>query len=156
MAILNESGIEDEYAGSILEIHRSRSRGSSILPTDSRRKSSLSIRRKSSVASSILFGSRRRGDSSSGDSLLSLARSRSWSSAVSASVLEAVKVHEEVIEQAKYQLWPLDKKLRVVQQAKDYVKKHHSEMEERLAQSRTISSRLQQVQHYAMKFFQVS
>ncbi len=51
----------------------------------------------------------------------------------------------------RFQLWPLDKKLRVVNQAKEYVKKHNSEMEERLAQSRTFGSRVQQLRLYIMK-----
>jgi len=50
-----------------------------------------------------------------------------------------VKLHQEVIEQAKYQFWPLEKKLRVVQQGKEYVRKHQSEMEERLRESRTLA-----------------
>ena len=78
----------------------------------------------------------------SGDSLLSTSRSRS--SAMSNRELEALKLHNEILEMVKYQMWPLDKKLRVLQQAKDYVKKHESEMEERLAQTATCASRLQQ------------
>ena len=50
-----------------------------------------------------------------------------------------MKLHQEVIEQAKYQFWPLEKKLRVVQQGKEYVRKHQSEMEERLRESRTLA-----------------
>ena len=64
---------------------------------------------------------------------------RSRSSAISKSDSDAVKLHQEVIEQAKYQFWPLEKKLRVVQQGKEYVRKHQSEMEERLRESRTLA-----------------
>ena len=69
--------------------------------------------------------------------------------------IDTVKLHNEVIEQTKYQLWPLNKKLRVVQQAKEYVKRHQSEMAERLAQSKTCSSRLQQMYLYCFKFIMV-
>ena len=61
-----------------------------------------------------------------------------------------------MIEQAKYQFWPLEKKLRVVQQGKEYVKKHQSEMEERLAQSRTFASRIQQIYNFIVKFYQLA
>ena len=67
-------------------------------------------------------------------------------------------VNKSSIEQAsfeiqfRYQLWPLDKKLRVIEQAKMYQKRHESEMEERLAQSKTFASRLQQAQLWLIKF----
>ncbi len=52
----------------------------------------------------------------------------------------------------RYQLWPLDKKLRVIEQAKMYLKRHESEMEERLAQSKTFASRLRQAQLWLIRF----
>ena len=138
----------DEYADIIMEIQRSRSRGSM------RRNSGASFRRKSgSLTSSSLFSSRRRTRmssraSSSGDSLLSSKSSKGDA--------DTLKLHREVIEQVKYQLWPLDKKMRILQQAKEYVKKHESEMEERLAQSKTCASRLKQMYFYVIKFILVS
>ena len=69
---------------------------------------------------------------------------------------DTLKLHREVIEQVKYQLWPLDKKMRILQQAKEYVKKHESEMEERLAQSKTCASRVKQMYFYVIKFIYVS
>ena len=56
---------------------------------------------------------------------------------------------------ARYQLWPLDKKLRIVEQAKIYLKRHESEMEERLAQSKTFASRLQQAQLWIIRYLLV-
>ena len=138
----------DEYADIIMEIQRSRSRGSM------RRNSGASYRRKSgSLTSSSLFSSRRRTRmssraSSSGDSLLSSKSSKGDA--------DTLKLHREVIEQVKYQLWPLDKKMRILQQAKEYVKKHESEMEERLAQSKTCASRVKQMYFYVIKFIYVS
>ena len=69
--------------------------------------------------------------------------------------VDTLKLHNEVIEQAKYQDWPIQKKLRVVQQAKQYVKRHNKDMEERLAQSKTCASRIQQLLFYCMKYIMV-
>ena len=35
---------------------------------------------------------------------------------------ENLKLHREVVDQVKYQLWPLDKKLRMIRQAKNIPK----------------------------------
>ena len=35
---------------------------------------------------------------------------------------ENLKLHREVVDQVKYQLWPLDKKLRMIRQAKNMSK----------------------------------
>ena len=35
---------------------------------------------------------------------------------------ENLKLHREVVDQVKYQLWPLDKKLRMIRQAKNISK----------------------------------
>ena len=55
----------------------------------------------------------------------------------------------------RYQLWSLDKKMRIMKQAKDYVKKHETEIEERLARSKTFSSYLGQIKLFIIKLFQV-
>ena len=55
----------------------------------------------------------------------------------------------------RYQLWPLDKKLRVVRQAKDYLDRHASEVEQRLAQDRTFKGRLQTAKLKFIKWLQV-
>jgi hypothetical protein len=55
----------------------------------------------------------------------------------------------------RYQLWPLDKKVRVIEQAKMYLKRHESEMEERLAQSKTFASRLRQAQLWVIRLAMV-
>lgn len=56
----------------------------------------------------------------------------------------------------RYQLWPLDKKLRIIKTAKDYVKRHESEMQEKFAQSLTLRSILQQTKHLFIRFLHVS
>ena len=55
----------------------------------------------------------------------------------------------------RYQIWPLDKKMRVVRQAKDYLNKHASEVEQRLAQDRTFKGRLQNAKLKFIKWMQV-
>ena len=55
----------------------------------------------------------------------------------------------------RYQLWPLDKKLRVIRTAKEYVRRHESELQEKYAQSRTLGSYLQQAQLLLLRFLQV-
>ena len=111
VAALNESG--DEYTESLIEITRCRSRGS-IIPGGNaasgggRRRSSATSRRTSFGSSIIMHATRRRRSrmssgrtSSSGESLLTTSRSKSRSSAVSKGDLDTVKLHNEVIEQAK-------------------------------------------------------
>ena len=90
-----------EYTEGMLEIQRSKAMVSQD-PSGRRRSST---RRRSSMSSSIFQGRARRRFSSSGgrtsSSGESLISSRSRSSAVSKGDLEAVKLHNEVIEQAK-------------------------------------------------------
>lgn len=92
------SETDEEYADSLIEIAKAKM---IHIPAD-RRKSSgsavqvLELARKNSCGSSILA---KRGLSlSSADSLLSKS---------SKGDMEALKLHKEVIEMAKYQLWPL-------------------------------------------------
>ena len=56
----------------------------------------------------------------------------------------------------RFQIWPLDKKIRVIRTAKDYVKRHESELEEQLAQHRTFKGVLQQTKIQIIRFFTVS
>jgi hypothetical protein len=56
---------------------------------------------------------------------------------------------------SRHQLWPLDKKLRIMQQAKDYVKRHESELEEQLAQHRTFASTVLQAKMLLARMAQV-
>ena len=61
-----------------------------------------------------------------------------------------------MIKNIRYQLWPLDKKLRVVRQAKDYLNRHASEVQQRLAQDRTFKGRLQTAKLKFIKWIQVT
>lgn len=60
-----------------------------------------------------------------------------------------------MIEQVKFQLWPLDKKLRVINTAREYVRRHESEMQEKFAQKRTFGTVKQQFQFLMIRMLQV-
>ena len=62
----------------------------------------------------------------------------------SESVYENLKLHREVVEQVKYQLWPLDKKLRMVRQAKLFVSQHEKEMKNQLKSDKSLGSYVKQ------------
>ena len=55
----------------------------------------------------------------------------------------------------RFQIWSLDKKLRVIRTAKDYVKRHESDLQAQLAQERTFGSRLRQARMQMIRFFLV-
>jgi hypothetical protein len=90
------------------------------------------------------------GSSADGESLIS-----KFSALSKSAEHETLKLHKEVIEQAKYQLWPLDKKLRVINTAKEYVRRHESELQEKFAQKRSLSTIKQQIQLLFIRFLQV-
>ncbi|KAK2587729.1 hypothetical protein KPH14_003839 [Odynerus spinipes] len=52
-------------------------------------------------------------------------------------VFEKLKLHKEVLSGVKEEPWPLSKKIKLVRQAKSYVRKHEGVLQERLAQSRS-------------------
>ena len=52
----------------------------------------------------------------------------------------------------RFQLWPLDRKVRVVHQAKDYLKRHASEKEQQLAHDRTFKGRLKKAKLQVIKW----
>ncbi|CAB0039482.1 unnamed protein product [Trichogramma brassicae] len=52
-------------------------------------------------------------------------------------IFENLKLHKEVLNGVKQQPWPLGRKLKLVRQAKVYVRKHEGALQERLAQSRS-------------------
>lgn len=52
-------------------------------------------------------------------------------------IYENIRLHKEVIANVKQQPWPIRRKLKLVQQAKAYVKRHEGELQDRLKQSRS-------------------
>ncbi|BES98283.1 TMC domain [Nesidiocoris tenuis] len=52
-------------------------------------------------------------------------------------IFHKMKIHKEVLSQIKYQPWPMRKKIRLVQTAKAYIKRHEGALQERLAQKKS-------------------
>ena len=109
---------EDDYSSGIREI-------AEMQNLSVRRGSSLGSRRRMSAFSMV--GSRP-------------ASRHSHESKKSESIYENLKLHKEVIEQVKFQLWPLDKKVRTVRQAKLFVAQHEKEMESQLKSDKSFWS----------------
>lgn len=59
-------------------------------------------------------------------------------------IFEKLRLHKEVLGAAKHQPWPLKKKVKLVKQAKSYIRRHEGALQERLAQSRTTKDVLAQ------------
>ncbi|CAG9855700.1 unnamed protein product [Phyllotreta striolata] len=57
-------------------------------------------------------------------------------------ILENIKLHKEVLSNVRMQPWNMRKKLKLVVQAKAYIKKHEGVLQERLAQSRSTKDML--------------
>lgn len=57
-------------------------------------------------------------------------------------IFENIKLHKEVLSNVKMQPWNMRKKLRLVVQAKSYIKKHEGQLQERLAQSHSTKDML--------------
>jgi len=52
-------------------------------------------------------------------------------------ILENIRLHKEVLSSVRQQPWSIRRKMKLVQQAKEYVKKHEGELQERLAMSKS-------------------
>ncbi|KAF6202241.1 hypothetical protein GE061_004639, partial [Apolygus lucorum] len=52
-------------------------------------------------------------------------------------IFHKMKIHKEVLSQIKYQPWPMRKKIRLVQTAKAYIRRHEGALQERLAQKKS-------------------
>lgn len=52
-------------------------------------------------------------------------------------IFENIRVHKEVLCQVKWQPWSMKRKLKLVQQAKNYIARHEGELQERFASART-------------------
>ena len=55
----------------------------------------------------------------------------------SATALEHVALHKEVVQNMRYQPWDMGRKLRVLRRAKTFVRQHEGALQQRLAESRT-------------------
>lgn len=66
-------------------------------------------------------------------------------------IFENLKLHKEVLSGVKQQPWPLRRKIKLVQQAKSYVRRHEGALQERLAQSRSTKDVIARVSIYMTK-----
>lgn len=66
-------------------------------------------------------------------------------------IFENIKLHKEVLSNVKMQPWNMRKKLKLVVQAKNYIKKHEGALQERLAQSRSTRDMLARWNIYILR-----
>jgi hypothetical protein len=52
-------------------------------------------------------------------------------------IFENIRLHKEVLGSVRQQPWSIRRKMKLVQQAKEYVKKHEGQLQERLAMSKS-------------------
>lgn len=79
-------------------------------------------------------------------------------------IFENIRLHKEVLSSVKMQPWNMRKKLRLVMQAKSYIKRHQGALQERLAQSHSTRDMLarcnlyfvQKIQHYKRELANLS
>ncbi|XP_060519622.1 transmembrane channel-like protein [Cylas formicarius] len=69
-------------------------------------------------------------------------------------IFENIKLHKEVLGNVKMQPWNMRKKLKLVVQAKSYIKKHEGKLQERLAQSHSTKDMLARWNIYIIKKWQ--
>ena len=113
----------------------------------------LSVRRRSSQTSRI---SRRMSSISGALGMLRPSSNQSGESRRSESTYENLKLHKEVIDQVKHQMWPLDKKLRIIKQAKQFVVQHEKEMQNQLKSEKSFCSYVQQGRLKIVQYSQLS
>lgn len=66
-------------------------------------------------------------------------------------IFEKLKLHKEVLSGVKQQPWPLRRKIKLVRQAKSYVRRHEGVLQERLAQTRSTKDAIARVSLFATK-----
>ncbi|XP_044745628.1 transmembrane channel-like protein 3 [Coccinella septempunctata] len=69
-------------------------------------------------------------------------------------IFENIKIHKEVLQYVKMQPWDMRKKLKLVIQAKAYIKRHEGALQERLANSGSTKDRLARFYIYFLKNWQ--
>lgn len=66
-------------------------------------------------------------------------------------IYENIRLHKEVLSSVKMQPWHMRKKIRLVVQAKSYIKRHEGVLQERLAQSHSTKDMLATWNIYLIK-----
>ncbi|RZC40970.1 hypothetical protein BDFB_008360, partial [Asbolus verrucosus] len=143
---------EEDYSASVNAIIQRKA--------SSRKSRRRSSRRASSPFSpDILLGSengRRRSSvftTSSGDTAITMDENM-IGPVTQEEIFENIKLHKEVLSSVKMQPWNMRKKLKLVVQAKNYIKKHEGALQERLAQSRSTKDMLARWNIYLIKKWQ--
>ncbi|XP_050312328.1 transmembrane channel-like protein isoform X2 [Anthonomus grandis grandis] len=120
---------EEDYSASVNAIIKRRA---------STRRSRKHTRRASSPFAPEPAGPERRRSSvfttSSGDTAITV-DDNAFNEVTQEEIFENIRLHKEVLGQVKMQPWTIRKKLKLVVQAKSYIKKHEGQLQERLAQS---------------------
>uniref|UniRef100_A0AAR5QI69 TMC domain-containing protein n=1 Tax=Dendroctonus ponderosae TaxID=77166 RepID=A0AAR5QI69_DENPD len=132
----NESD-EDDYSASVNAIIQRRA--------STRRSKKQSRRASSPFLSETPAPDRRRSSvftTSSGDTAITVEDENAANEVTQDEIFENIKLHKEVLSNVKMQPWNMRKKLKLVLQAKSYIKKHEGQLQERLAQSHSTKDML--------------
>ncbi|XP_033175228.1 transmembrane channel-like protein 3 isoform X1 [Bombus impatiens] len=144
VSIAEEEANEDEYSASACEIMQRRS---------SSRRQSRRRRRPSSPFNAEAEAMLRRRSSvytiSSGETVISIEESGSQEQ-----IFEKLKMHKEVLSGVKQQAWPLRRKIKLVRQAKSYVRRHEGVLQERLAHTRSTKDVIARISLFITKKWQ--
>ncbi|EGI62029.1 Transmembrane channel-like protein 3 [Acromyrmex echinatior] len=140
-----ENDNEDDYSASVCAIMQQRN---SI-----RRQSRRKRRPSSPFGVDNVDGVARRRSSvyttSSGDTVITMEESSNQEQ-----IFENVSVHKEVLSAIKQQPWPLRRKIKLIRQAKAYIRRHEGALQERLAQSRNTKDIIARVSLFMTKKWQ--
>ncbi|XP_078041033.1 transmembrane channel-like protein [Augochlora pura] len=144
ISIAEEEGDEDEYSASACAIMQRRS---------SSRRQSRRKRRPSSPFSAEAEATLRRRSSvytiSSGETAISVEETGNQEQ-----IFEKLKLHKEVLSGVKQQPWPLRRKIKLVRQAKSYVRRHEGVLQERLAHTRSTKDAIARISLFTTKKWQ--
>ncbi|XP_076379188.1 transmembrane channel-like protein [Megalopta genalis] len=144
ISIAEEEGDEDDYSASACAIMQRRS---------SSRRQSRRKRRPSSPFSAEAEATLRRRSSvytiSSGETAISVEETGNQEQ-----IFEKLKLHKEVLSGVKQQPWPLRRKIKLVRQAKSYVRRHEGVLQERLAHTRSTKDAIARISLFTTKKWQ--
>ncbi|XP_018338554.1 PREDICTED: transmembrane channel-like protein 3 [Trachymyrmex septentrionalis] len=140
-----ENDNEDDYSASVCAIMQQRN--------STRRQSRRKRRPSSPFGVDNVDGVARRRSSvyttSSGDTVITMEESSNQEQ-----IFENVSVHKEVLSAIKQQPWPLRRKIKLIRQAKAYIRRHEGVLQERLAQSRNTKDIIARVSLFMTKKWQ--
>ncbi|KAK9743978.1 TMC domain [Popillia japonica] len=144
---------EEDYSASVSAIMQRRA------STKKSKRSRTSRRASSPFTPDILPGTeneRRRSScytTSSGETAISV-EDNFVSEVTQAQIYENIRLHKEVLSNVKMQPWHMRKKIKLVMQAKNYIKRHEGVLQERLAQSHSTKDMLARWNIYLIKRWQ--